>query len=232
MGIDSSFSKRISTTVNRLVNSNVYGKDWELINLPKYQSVVILIPTTSSLPAIQLIMNTLTGAWTRFDLPTHCGAEAGGKLFFGTNDGRVCIFGGGNNLDGVKLDGTGGVPVQCSLFAAYNYMEDHTTLKHFKLVRPIFQTDQPPSYRLTLNMDFDTATLAGSPAPPGPDTTNPLWDAAIWDQSFWSAALTTFRPWVGVSGVGFCCALLLKVASTDSISFVAVEYVFEKGGVV
>lgn len=230
--MEAALTRNINRTINRLVNSRKYPRNWEVHNFSMLQAIVIFIPPFGDLPPIQFVMNSLTGAWTRADVPATCAVNAVGRFFFGTPDGRVCLYGEENYLDDVKLDGTGGNPVLCSLFTAYNYMGDPTTIKHWKLVRPIFQTDQPPSYRLTLNMDFDFSSLPGNPAPPGPELDNPLWDVAIWDNAFWSSALTVFRPWVGVAGIGFCCALLLKLASTDATALVAVEYVYERGGAI
>jgi hypothetical protein len=225
-------SKRISRTLNRIVQQGIYQRNWEMINFPMLQASVVIIPAVGDNPALQFVMNSLTGAWTKLDLPINTGRVARDGFYFGTVDGRVCLYGGENYLDDVKIDGSGGEPVICYLFSAYNYMGDPTSLKHWKLIRPLFQSDQPPSYLLTLNVDYDTAALAGNPAPPAEEQTDPIWDVAIWDQAFWSSSFTTFRPWVGVSALGFCCALLLKVATNDATTLVAIEYVFEKGGVV
>lgn len=225
-------SKRINRTLNALILTKKYPPNWELHNFPMLQAVVLVIPPTSTEPAIQFVMNSLTGAWTRLDLPVNCGMVARDIYYFGTTDGRVCMYGNENYLDDVKLDGTGGKPVICSLFSAYSYMGDPTTLKHWKLIRPIFQSDQPPSYLVHLNTDFDIAALAGNPAPPGAEQTNPIWDTAIWDQAFWSSSFTVYRPWIGVSAMGFCCALLMKAATNDLTTLVAVEFVYEPGGAI
>jgi hypothetical protein len=225
-------SKRINRTLNALILSKKYPPNWELYNFPMLQAVVLIIPPTGNAPALQFVMNSLTGAWTRLDVPVNCGMVARDTFYFGTTDGRVCEYGNGNYLDDVKLDGSGGSPVICNLFSAYSYMGDPTTLKHWKLIRPIFQSDQPPSYLVHLNVDYDTAALAGNPAPPGAEQTNPIWDVAIWDQAFWSSAFTVFRPWVGVSALGFACALLMKAATNDATTLVAIEYVYEPGGAI
>jgi len=225
-------SKRISRTLNSLILTKKYPPNWELHNFPMLQAVVLIIPPSGTEPAIQFVMNSLTGAWTRLDIPVNCGMVARDTFYFGTADGRVCQYGNGNYLDNVKLDGTGGEPVICSLFSAYNYMDDPGSLKHWKLIRPIFQSDQPPSYLVHLNVDYDTAALAGNPAPPGEEQTNPIWDVAIWDQAFWSSSFTVFRPWVGVSALGFACALLMKAATNDETTLVAIEFVYEIGGAI
>lgn len=229
---EQAINRRISRTINLILRSRKYGTNWEIHNIPLLQAIVIIIPPLGTEPAIQFVMNSLTGAWTRFDLPIMCGRQSRGDFYFGTNDGRVCLYGAGNYLDGVTINGTGGLPVQCSLFSAYNYMDDPTSLKHWKLIRPIFQSDQPPSYLVRLNVDYDTASLPGNPAPPSDEQTNPLWDVALWDVAFWSSANTTFKPWTGVVGLGFCCALLMKAATNDLTTFVAVEFVYETGGVI
>jgi hypothetical protein len=229
---DDAISKRISRTINRIILSKQYVLNWELHNVPVLQAVVLVIPPVGTNPAIQFVMNSLTGAWTRLDMPINTGIVANGDFYFGTVDGRVCLYGAGNYLDNVKIDGTGGDPVICSLFSAYSYMGDPTTLKHWKLIRPIFQSDQPPSYLVHLNTDFNIAALAGNPSPPAEEQTNPLWDSAIWDQAFWSSSFTVFLPWTGVSALGFCCALLMKVATNDLTTLVAIEYVYEKGGAI
>lgn len=229
---EQALSKRISRTINRLILSRRYQLNWEVINLPTLQAAVILVPPNGNEPPIQFVMNILTGAWTRFDLPANCGALALGDFYFGTTDGRVMKYGNGLYLDNQDIAGENGIPITCNLFSAYSYMDSPTTLKHWKLIRPLFQSQQPPNYLLTLNTDFDTDSLSGNPQPPGGEAVEPLWDDAIWDNSFWSSALTTFRPWVGVSALGFCAALLLKVTINEPTSFVAIEFVFEEGGVV
>jgi len=225
-------SKRINRTLNRIILSKKYQLNWELYNFPMLQAIILIIPPNGQEPALQYVMNSLTGAWTLLDIPLTTGIVARDTFYFGTVDGRVCQYGNGNYLDNVKLDGTGGDAVICSLFSAYSYMGDPSSLKHWKLIRPIFQSDQPPSYLVHLNTDFDIAALAGNPAPPSDEQTNPLWDIAIWDQSFWSSSYTVFRPWVGVSALGFCCALLMKAATNDETTLVAIEYVYETGGAI
>lgn len=229
---EQAINRRISRTINLILRSKKYNTNWEIHNVPLLQAIVIIIPPFGQEPAIQFVMNSLTGAWTRFDMPIFCGRQSRGDFYFGAADGTVYLYGANNYLDNVKLDGTGGLPVQCSLFSAYNYMDDPTCLKHWKLIRPIFQSDQPPSYLVRLNTDYDLAALPGAPAPPAEDQENPIWDIAIWDNAFWSSSITVFRPWTGVVGLGYCCALLMKAATNDATAFVAVELVYEKGGVV
>lgn len=228
---NSALSKRISRTLNRIVNSRYYTPNWEITNIPVLQALVVNIPATSDEPARQYVMNSLTGAWTRFTYPARCLGLASGRLYFGTTDGRVCIQ-GGVLLDNVRLDGTGGDEIICSMFSAYNYFGDPTTNKHFKLVRPIFQALKPPGYKLRLNVDYDIAALGGNPPAPGPEGLQYLWNAqnSLWNQAFWASQGTNYHPWTGVTGLGFCAALLMKVNASETANFAALEVVFEAGG--
>jgi len=228
---NAALSKRISRTLNRIVNSRTYTPNWQIGNVPVLQALLINIPKTSEAKAVQYVMNSLTGAWTRFTLPMSCFELFNGKLYFGTEDGRVCLY-GGESKDNVKLDGTGGEEIICNLFSAYNYFGDPTANKHFKLVRPIFQATTPPGYKLKLNVDYDLTALAGSPPASGPQALEYLWDAtnSVWGQAFWSTEFgTTYHPWTGVVGLGFCAALLLAVNSSETSNFAALEVVFESG---
>lgn len=230
---NAALSKRISRTLNRIVNSQTFVPDWEIFNLPLLQALIVLIPATANLEARQYVMNALTGAWTRFNLPARCAGIYKARFYFGTDDGRVCLY-GETRKDNVLLDGSGGEDVVCSMFSAYNYFGDPTSNKHYKLVRPIFQAPTPPGYKLQLNVDYDVRTLAGNPPAAGPAGLEYFWDnpASLWDNAFWASAGTVYFPWTGVTGLGFCAALLLKVVATEATTLAAVETVFEVGNAI
>jgi hypothetical protein len=175
-------------------------------------------------------MNSLTGAWTKFDMPVRCGGLFGGKYYFGTEDGRVCVY-GDVSKDNVLRDGSGGNNIICYVFSAYNYFGDPTTNKHFKMVRPIFQAVTPPGYKLKINVDYDITALGGNPPTPGAASAQYLWNAnnSLWDQAFWASSGSVYHPWTGVTGMGFCAALLMKVTSSEVSNFAAIETVFELG---
>jgi len=224
---EATLTKRINRTLNQLINSIGYVDDWEIHNIFFLQAVGIVVPSRGDIPARQYVMNTLTGAWTKFDLPADCFSEFKGAAFFGSGD-KVYIF-GKDDLDNVAFDGSGGRPIQAGFFSAFNYMGNPGTIKHFKFVRPIFQTVNEPSYSLRLNIDFDLDTLPGAPPNPGTLSTGALWDLAIWDDALWSASNLVSRPWSGVSGLGYAAALLLRVAATAQTRLSALTLTFEEG---
>jgi hypothetical protein len=192
---EASISKNINRTLNRIAASKQYQINWQIFNLPNAQSIMVNIPPNGNSPAIQYVMNLLTGSWTKYDLPINCAAVSRGVMYFGTTDGRVCEYGDEIYLDNVLMDGSGGTRIICELFSAFSYMDNPSSLKHWNLMRLMFQATRPPNYVFKLNTDFSLDSFAGIPAPPPElDVAPSLWDDAIWDESTWSSTDTVYRP--------------------------------------
>jgi hypothetical protein len=228
---ESTVSKFINPILSRLFASSSFTPNWELHNFSSLQGIMIAVPGTDSSSPSQYFMNAITGAWARWDLPARCFANIGARIFFGADDGRVLEY-GTSGLADVKLDGSGGEPVDCYLFTAYNYLGDPATLKHFKMVRPIFQSSSDVYFRLLISTDYDiNSALNIIPSVAGASSTD-RWDSAIWDSAYWRAALSVSRPWTTVLGIGMCAAIIMRVASDNEISFTAVDWVYEPGSAV
>ena len=224
---DSAVTKNISKTLSFFANSYGNLDAWQLMSLPKLQALIIIIPKVGNRGARQFIMNTLNGAWGRYDLPATCMAQSGDSVFFG-GDGTTYLF-NTVGLDGVDFDGEGGVAVESSLFSAFNYFDSPEAIKHWKLIRPLMQSNKPVSCLTKLAIDFDLTPIAGNPYPPDQVGEWYMWDDAIWDQAYWGTFNALTKQWRTVTGVGFCAALLMKIASDTPVSFMACQYVYEKG---
>jgi hypothetical protein len=233
---ESALSRNISKTLNRLIVAREDGQafEWEIHNVPALQMLWVVIPPTSTTSDVQFVMNTTTGAWTAFDLPATCLSVMAGLVYFGTADGRVCVYTSGSTVtkDAIKLDGTGGGAVSGEFLSAFSYLDDPTSLKHFKLVRPVMQATTQPDTRLSLALDFDTGDLNTYGTPTGSVTQSYNWDSGIWDDAVWSNTSSIFRPWSSVTGIGYAAAVRFKVSNISSTSLAAMEVVYEKGGVV
>jgi hypothetical protein len=231
--MESSLSTYINRRLNVLATSGFYARNWQIFNLANAQALMVNVPTSGGNPSIQFVMNMLTGSWTQFDLPIKCAGFLSGRMYFGTEDGRVCIYGGdGVHLDDIKLDGSGGDQIVCKLFSAFSYMENPSNLKHWKLLRPMFQANSPPNYVLRINTDFSVFPLTEIPAPPQGGTPQAIWDEALWDQARWGQSDLVYRPWIGVGGMGYAVAVLMNVGTVAPTSLVAIDYVYEDGGLI
>jgi hypothetical protein len=226
---DSAISRNISRTLNAIFNASGFSSNWELHNVSSLQAIIICIPTQGDAEPVQYVMNIINGSWARYTLPAQCMNIYNGSLVFGDSDGTVHIFGGNSYKDGIKLDGSGGVPVDCSMFPAYNYFGDPTVIKHYKLIRPILQSVKPVSMLTKINVDYDLSALTAVPSLPSATGPGGLWDAGIWDTALWGQSTTISRQWLGANGIGFAASALMRISSEDNISFAAMEWVFEPG---
>jgi len=230
---ESTLTRNISKTLSRIVNSGNFIPNWEIHNIPLLQAVVVVMPASPDRPARQYVMNVMTGAWGEYDLSANCIGVFGGVPYFGTVDGKVFA----HNLrdparDNVNYDGTGGSPILSGFLTAFSYFGDLTTLKHYKLVRPIIQASLEPTVRVSLALDFnvgDTATF-NTPVLSPQDTSD--WDSAVWDEGIWGDTTTIYRMWSTVVGLGFCAAVRVELTTVVPTSFVAYELSFEVGGAI
>jgi hypothetical protein len=223
-------SKRISRTFVALVAANSFTPNWELHNVPGLRAVVVIIPPTDSNPAIQYVMNSNTNAWTRYTIPdVTCGRVYKNRFYFADNHGRVLILRGA--LDDVQLDGSGGEAIRTRLITAFSYFDDPTTNKHFKLVRPIFQSKSFPSQYHRVLTDFSQNFLISWPLPSAEQLVGSKWDQAKWDVDYWESSVQdAFHPWLGIGGLGFCAALNMHITAVDAMQMTAFEWVYETGG--
>jgi len=229
---ENTLSRNISTTLNRLARSSNYQQNWEILLFAELNALVVSIPTAGNDAARQFIMNIQTGAWGEYRLQATCFGIYNGVPYFGTSDGRVFQHSVTNpGRDDVDFDGTGGIPIVSDFLAAFSYYGDSTTLKHFKLVRPIVQAAAEPAIRVTLALDYqlqDTTTFY-TPQPPQSEY---KWDAALWGSGEWGNTATIYRPWTSVVGLGFCAALRVQLTTIVPTSFIAYEISYENGGAI
>ncbi len=224
---ENTLSRNISSTLSRLTRERQVTDNWEIMASARANTLAINIPAQDNVPAIQFVMNAITGAWSTWNLPATCMGQIAQRVYFGTRDGRVCRHHG--TRDNVDRGGTGGVPIQGSLFSSFNYLGDPNSIKSFKLVRPMFQSQVDVRYLLEVRTDFNTQSLAGNPDNPGSLSFEYLFDSAVWDEALWGSREYVFRPWVGVEGLGYSVAVLLKVASETQLQFPALQIIYERG---
>ena len=226
--IDSVISAKISRTLNELVRSRGGAPGWEMISSPAFQYVVLSIPEFVGFAPYQFVMNSITKAWSTFDLPAITIYEYGNNLYFTDDGGRVLKY-GAVTADNVLLDGSGGDPITSGFSQAFTYFEQESVSKHFKFIRTIFESVSNPSFMLTVATDFKSGGLALLGQPGVSTSTISQWDSGIWDTAVWSPPLTAWQTLVGVGDVGYSASLILKTRTTIETRYVAAHWVFETG---
>lgn len=248
---ENTLTKNISQTFNDIVSSRGQLPNWEILNLPAMTSLFVNFPTTGGFPALQFVMNTLTGAWTKYDLPIRSMAEHNQTLYFSDELGRVLIMESSNNLDNLAIDGSSGVFIVSGVQVAYNYFEMLGTNKTFNLIRPLFVSQYTPSMLTNVSVDFGPNTIDGIPQPAGGPTSVDFWDTAlwdvnlwfapnaptqadvwdsgVWDQTLWSPPVGAQYAWIGVGQMGYAASLAIKLATNAPTEFVSCDWAIVPG---
>lgn len=167
----------------------------------------------------QLVMNTNTGAWTRYTgLPVQCFAILDDLLYFGGAAGKVWLADDGMSDNDVAIIGR----VQL----AFNYF-GMAFNKLFKLIRPLLQTDGELQFGYVVLTDFQDAepetdiTLAGE---------GTAWDEGTWDDFSWSDPYTTLQEWRTAGAEGRCASLKMRISSASTqAGLLGVDWQFERG---
>jgi hypothetical protein len=202
--------------------SSLFG--WETILHPQMNMLIINVPISST-QSYQLVMNTISGAWSRFTgWNAACWTISGDALYFGS-DGVVCkawdtYADNGNNINFEAQQ-------------SFSYFGNRGQLKQVKMVRPIISTDGVPSFLFGINTDFDVSSPTGtpsfSPAYPPPAT----WSSSSWDAAFWGGGLSLKRDWQTSYGLGYCfSAHILGSSKNIRIQWASTDYLIEQGGVI
>ena len=222
-------SGRISRTLNSLIRSRLSSEGWEIASAPAFQYIILSVPEYSGTPPFQFIMNSLTGAWTTFDLPAETFLEYNGMLYFADNAGVVYRH-GDSDLDNVGLDGLGGSTISAGFQQAHSYLGSPNVPKHFKLIKPIFESQGAPQYALSISTDFSVeGGLAGLTTLATPAVAGAVWDGAVWDVDLWPAGSTIHQEWIGLLGSGYSASLSIKVSTAIETRYVASSWVMESG---
>jgi hypothetical protein len=205
---DRSQAERAAVTakINSLFSEQIesYGSNtgWEGLVYPERRYLMVNIPTASDSTAVQLVMNTITGAWCRFTgLNAVCWATANGELYFGDGSGRVW------QADVTRQD-NGGV-IQGDVKTAFNYLGKRGANKQWTMIRPILASNGAPGFSVGLDTDFGTdgelgeiTTVEGSAA---------VWGSSQWGAAQWGGGDRLTKYWQTVGGVGFAGAIKFRV---------------------
>jgi hypothetical protein len=224
-------SEAITVNIKRAYNDrteNYFSNfGWQIVTKPLINMAILNIPTAESSTAEQFVMNTQTGAWSRWTgLDAICWAEFSGEIYFGTAANTV-----------VKAEiGASDNDVSIQSWVVWSY-DDWGSLgvKHVKGVRPIMSSTVDSSPGTGVVFDYEDPT---SP-PPGQATsaiTGFTWDVSNWDEASWPGE-AIYRRWRGASGVGVAVAPQIAVDISGSAAedldyrILAVHVMYESGSI-
>jgi hypothetical protein len=185
-----------------------------LFNIPIRASVGL--PTQSH----QYVMNTLTGAWSRFTgWDATCFELFGNELYFSNGGAVFKAWDGANDNN---------EPIVAKASQAYSYFGTPGINKRWTLVRPVIFTDGPLSLSLNINVNFVEKPLS-SIFSLG-DQAGALWDVATWDVDEWGGTETIQETWRGVTALGYSGGLGMQFSSSGiSMRWASTDFIYETG---
>lgn len=220
---------KISTTFTQYAVTSGTLDNWESILWTADNLLIINVPGIDNGAAVQLVMNTVTGAWCRFTGFAAYGWTVFNNLpFFGGAGGTV--WRALNSSQDNGNDRTGEV------ITAYQAFGATIANKHVSLVRPLLTISGPLEMQFAILVDyqplgdFQDATISFPLAGIG-DTS--VWDGVNWDEAVWS--FDEFNPmlWRTVTQrPGHALAFGLRAMSKYvNVRLNAIDLLFNRGGV-
>jgi hypothetical protein len=219
---------KIASLFNQIVSVNRTVWGWGVYTHPTDNALLVAIPKADGEATSQLAMSFSTRGWSQYrDLPLLSAAVWDGDLYFGTQDGRVCINSG--YVDNVQLaDSDAWTPVGWSVLSAFSNLGNGRQ-KQIQQIRPTIRSETgKPVYEVTAKYGFDLS----EPEPPvgSPAGGSNAWGSGVWDTAVWGGDGTPSQRMCGASGMGRDVAIAVRGAASSRTVLVGVDVFFQQGG--
>jgi hypothetical protein len=214
---------KIQHVISDYTTSFATNFGWECAIFPQENILLMNVPVSVG-SSYQVVMNTISGAWSRFiGWNASCFELHGDQLYFG---GIGVVSKAWDTL----ADNATNINFEAQ--QSFNYLGRNSQLKQVKMLRPIISTDGNPSLLLGVNVDFDTAAPSGVPTfTPNPGTTG-VWDSSVWDGALWGGGLSIKKDWQTAFALGYCIsAHMIGACQNVNLRWAATDYLVDDGGV-
>lgn len=204
------------------------GKGWTCALWPEGQMISITLPRDESDDDAFFIVNSSTGAWSRFtNWYGTCQVTFRGSLYFGSADGKIVqAMQGGLDL---------GEPYTGKYIPLFEDYGDPMAYKTGMNASAALRSIVPINEKVTGRWDFDT-TLPSRPAPANIPLSS-RWDLGIWGESVWSGRMDASyqQRRKSISGYGRYGSACLQITSgsivpTDA-EIISVTVTFDIGDI-
>jgi hypothetical protein len=193
---------------------------------PEQNALLVNLPEREGITTWQLVMNTETGAWTRFEgWNGLCFAQQHGVLYLGGLDGNVY------RVWREELYNDAGTAIEGLAQTSFQYFGTHPGLKGLCLFRPHISYNGIVTVSWGLAKDYRPDIVRWSTTTA---QTGPLWDTSSWDTSSWDNEWEYERQWRTIDGdVSGALALILEVSSsTARVAWTGTDFVVQQGGLI
>ena len=213
---------KIQHIMSQYVTDYAGNFGWQTMLYPNENMLLVNVPSATGV-SYQLVMNTISGAWSRFlNWPATTFELYNDLLYFGAS---------GTVYKAWDTQADNGSNINFEAQQAFNYFGSGGQLKKIQMLRPIVSSDGSPSVLLGVNVDYDTS------APTGALTFTPstagVWDTSTWDGVYWGGDLTINRNWQTGFGLGYAIsAHMLGASRNTQLRWASTDFLLEAGGVV
>lgn len=226
---DVATSRKIGSALGRLMCERGDKRGWATVIHPEDRTLIITVPASAGQAREQWVLGLLADGWARHTgLPMTCVEPWRGELFFGTDDGRVCVNSGDADNVGIS-DSSNAVAIEWSGITRYSDL-GAPTKKRVLMARPhMLTTGTPPQYGVEARYDFNLSeptTVPYEAAPPSPSS----WGEADWGELIWGVGQSTAGDFRGTTGIGSHVALAWRGASKNRTTLVGFDVMFDAGG--
>ena len=217
-------SKALSDNIQNdfIASARTYGTNfgWQSLHYPQGSYALFNIPISTT-AAYQYIVNTQTGAWSRFTgQNAACWALFNGNLYFGGQGGGIIY-----KADTGVSDA--GVNIDYIIKPAFNYFGKRGVNKLFTLCRPHFTSNGSPAIAIDLNVDFSDINPTSIPS--SATLNGGVWDVSKWDAANWTDS-ASIADWITVYGLGDCSTPTIRGSENAlSIRFSAYDMIWQVG---
>lgn len=201
---------------------------WSVHMYPQQSMLILNVPESVS-KSHQWVMNTITGAWTRFEgIDAFDFVETEAGLYF-SQTGQVSKF-----WDGYSDNPEGSTDrvIAADGLQSFQTFGSRTANKRFVLVRPNLLSEGAPGLWYQVNTDYNPSGPAYTPSYSA-TTNESTWGTAVWGNFTWSGGRYQLTDWQHGGAIGRSAALWLRCVAKDiETRWSATDYIFEPGGAI
>jgi hypothetical protein len=212
---------------------NIYP--WTMKKWDEFGGVFVTYPGGPAGQRYVGCANSATGAWGRIvGWDATCWIYLGGRMYFGTTDGKV--------MEANRTGYDDGVPYTAIMVGGWELFQQPSATVVWHQARASFTSlpGQPFIPQIAACTDY----VVRLPTPPsaGSDPGVPdAWDQGLWDQAKWDQASAMALPvvrntgWVSVGATGFSHAPIVQVTvaqrATPAVELISIGATYERLGV-
>ncbi len=250
-GQKAAITAKIQTLFSTLSQSYYTNWGWQPQVFPKTRYLIVNVPEIEGMTQVQIVMNTVTGAWCRFEgMDANCWAVANDQLYFGGNYGTVYNAAVGfqdqvqaplvfqNDSDGNLLfqnDSMGDLFFVVDTPTTINWEVRTswqawwgTSNKLFTAVRPVMLTGGGTTFAIDVDVDFVTRVPVGT-------LNTPILSGMVWPfiwPGIWGGGNVFDAQWHSVGSIGTWASIhVVGVIGGAQCQLQSFDLVGQRGGV-